>query len=220
MAEDKSLLGSPSECIFISLIAARHQAIKALMVDKKKDEIVESCKILSKLVAYTSKESCPSIEKAAKLSYVRLRLLNVDKNNCLRGDILKKAIEADIREGFVPFYVAATLGTTTVCSFDNVKEIAQVCSDYSLIWLHVDAAYAGNAFICPEFRYLMSGIEFARSINVCPSTWFLVNFDCSCLWVQNYQHLIESLAVNKLYLQDDWEDETVEFRQWAIVLDY
>ncbi|XP_049779644.1 tyrosine decarboxylase-like [Schistocerca cancellata] len=210
--------GSPSECIFISLIAARHQAIKALMVDKKKDEIVESCKILSKLVAYTSKESCPSIEKAAKLSYVRLRLLNVDKNNCLRGDILKKAIEADIREGFVPFYVAATLGTTTVCSFDNVKEIAQVCSDYSLIWLHVDAAYAGNAFICPEFRYLMSGIEYARSINVCPSTWFLVNFDCSCLWVQNYQHLIESLAVNKLYLQDDWEDETVEFRQWGIPL--
>lgn len=60
--------------------------------------------------------------------------------------------------GLIPFFVSTTLGTTSSCSFDALDEIGPICTEKS-IWLHVDAAYAGSAFICPEFKYLMAGIE-------------------------------------------------------------
>lgn len=72
----------------------------------------------------------------------------------------------------------ATLGTTNSCAFDNVVEIGNVCNEFK-IWLHVDAAYAGSAFICEEYRHLMSGVEKADSFNFNPHKWLLVNFDCS-----------------------------------------
>lgn len=81
------------------------------------------------------------------------------------------------------FQVVATLGTTSSCTFDRLDEIGTVCTDNG-IWLHVDAAYAGSAFICPEFRYLMKGIEKADSFNFNPHKWMLVNFDCSAMWLK------------------------------------
>ncbi len=66
--------------------------------------------------------------------------------------------------GLIPFYVSATLGTTAVCSFDNLQELGLVC-EKEAIWLHVDAAYAGSALICPEFQHLIKGIE-VRSTGI------------------------------------------------------
>lgn len=74
--------------------------------------------------------------------------------------------------------VTATLGTTNSCAFDALDEIGDVCQEEDL-WLHVDAAYAGAAFICEEYRYLMRGIEKADTFNFNPHKWLLVNFDCS-----------------------------------------
>ena len=59
--------------------------------------------------------------------------------------------------------------------------IGPVCQEMG-VWLHVDAAYAGNSFICPENQYLMKGIEYAMSFNMNPNKWMLVNFDCSTMW--------------------------------------
>ena len=53
------------------------------------------------------------------------------------------------------------------------------------MWLHVDAAYAGSAFICPEFRVWMKGIEFADSLAFNPSKWLMVHFDCTAMWYVN-----------------------------------
>lgn len=72
-----------------------------------------------------------------------MRLLAVDDNCSLRGEILKKAIQDDLEKGFIPCYVVATLGTTGTCAFDNIDEIGPICKEYN-IWLHIDAAYAGN----------------------------------------------------------------------------
>ena len=77
--------------------------------------------------------------------------------------------------------VCATLGTTAICSFDNLQELGLVCEREGL-WLHVDAAYAGSMMICPEYQYLMRGIEHANSFNFNPNKWMLVNFDCSTMW--------------------------------------
>ena len=77
--------------------------------------------------------------------------------------------------------MSTTLGTTGCCAFDRLDEIGPVCKEMG-VWLHVDASYAGSAFICPEFRPLMRGVEHAQSFNMNPNKWMLVNFDCSTMW--------------------------------------
>lgn len=64
-------------------------------------------------------------------------------------------MEEDELQGLVPFYVSTTLGTTGSCSFDALPEIGLALQRYPCVWLHVDAAYAGNAFICPELKHLL-----------------------------------------------------------------
>ena len=92
------------------------------------------------------------------IAMVKIRLLDTDENFSLRGETLENAIKEDRRNGLVPFFVACTLGTTAVCSFDNLNEIGTVCNREK-IYLHVDGAYAGNALICEEFRYYARGLE-------------------------------------------------------------
>lgn len=77
--------------------------------------------------------------------------------------------------------VCATLGTTGACAFDNLQEIGEVCQKEKL-WLHIDAAYAGSAFICPEFRGWLKGVEFADSLAFNASKWLMVNFECTAMW--------------------------------------
>lgn len=64
-------------------------------------------------------------------------------------------MEEDELQGLVPFFVSTTLGTTGCCSFDALEEIGIALQRFPGVWLHVDAAYAGNAFICPELKYLL-----------------------------------------------------------------
>lgn len=94
---------------------------------------------------------------------------------------LREIIMQDFLDGYIPAFVCATLGTTGVCAFDDLEEIGQICAEWN-IWLHVDAAYGGNAMICPEFRHLMNGVEHADSLVVSPHKWMMVNYDCSVLW--------------------------------------
>lgn len=77
--------------------------------------------------------------------------------------------------------MTATLGTTSSCAFDKLAEIGPVCNEYN-IWLHVDAAYAGNAMICPEFKYLLEGINFASSFSTNPYKLLNTTLDCSTMW--------------------------------------
>lgn len=98
--------------------------------------------------------------------------------------IKKKKTKSNINLGskcYVLFKVCATLGTTGACAFDDLLEIGAVCTEENL-WLHIDAAYAGSAFVCPEFRSWLKGIEKADSIAFNPSKWLMVNFDCTAMW--------------------------------------
>lgn len=96
--------------------------------------------------------------------------------------------------------VCATLGTTATCAFDLIEQIGPICREYG-VWLHVDAAYAGSACVCPEYRYILQGVEYADSFNFNPHKWLLVNFDCSALWVQNAGWLVDAFNVDPIYLQ-------------------
>lgn len=136
------------------MLAARAQAIKRL---KKQHPFVEEGVLLSKLMAYCSKESHSCVEKGAMISFVKLRILEPDDKCSLRGATLRQAMEEDEAMGLIPFFVSTTLGTTSCCSFDNLQEIGPVCERFPCVWLHVDGAYAGNAFICPELKPLLAG---------------------------------------------------------------
>ncbi|CAG0917475.1 unnamed protein product, partial [Notodromas monacha] len=205
---------SASECILVNLLAARAQAIKKL---KQQHPFVEEGVLLSKLMAYCSKEAHSCVEKAAMISFVKLRILEPDDQFSLRGNLLRQAVAEDVAIGLIPFFCSTTLGTTSCCSFDNLHEIGPVCQEFG-IWLHVDAAYGGNAFICPEFRHLMNGIEYASSFNTNPNKWMLVNFDTSTMWVKDRFQLTQALVVDPLYLQHNYSDTSIDYRHWGIPL--
>lgn len=173
--------------------------------------------IKGKLVAYTSDQANSSVEKAGILGSMPMRLLPADENCVLRGATLLEAIEKDKKEGLIPCYVVATLGTTGTCAFDNLQEIGPVCNEEN-VWLHVDAAYAGSAFSCPEYRHLMKGVEHADSFDFNPHKWMMVNSDCSAMWVKDARHLIEAFAVDRIYLQHQHEGLAPDYRHWQISL--
>lgn len=102
--------------------------------------------IVPKLVAYSSALSHSSVERAGLLGGVLLRALDTDSEHKLRGDTLRDSIKKDRANGLIPFFVVATLGTTSCCSFDRLDEITEVGTSES-IWVHVDAAYAGAIVI-------------------------------------------------------------------------
>jgi aromatic-L-amino-acid decarboxylase len=206
---------SASECILVAMLAARAQAIKNL---KKENPDTEDSAFLPSLVAYCSQEAHSCVEKAAMISLVKLRILEPDDRCSLRGCTLREAMEEDVAKGLVPFFVSTTLGTTSCCSFDNLTEIGPVCRRFPAVWLHVDGAYAGNAFICPENKPLMVGMQYADSFNTNPNKWLLVNFDCSTYWVRDRIKLTSALVVDPLYLQHANSDEAIDYRHWGVPL--
>ncbi|XP_053642380.1 aromatic-L-amino-acid decarboxylase [Cherax quadricarinatus] len=206
--------GSASECVLVSLLAARAHTIHQL---KKQHPFVEEGVLLSKMMAYCSKEAHSCVEKAAMMAFVKLRILEPDENQSLRGSTLQQVMEEDRASGLVPFYVETTLGTTSCCSFDNLAEIGPVCEEFG-VWLHVDGAYGGNSFICPELRGPMKGIEYASSFNFNPNKFMLTNFDCSLMWVKDRFRLTQALVVDPLYLQHSYSEKSIDYRHWGIPL--
>jgi aromatic-L-amino-acid decarboxylase len=132
---------------------------------------------------------------------------------------LKKQIIKDAKDGYIPFFVCATIGTTSSNAIDSVYEIGKICDEYKL-WMHVDAAMAGTATLCPEYQYMHKGLEYADSYTFNPHKWMLTNFDCSCLFIKNRDELISALRIMPEYLnnQSSKSGEVIDYRDWQIPL--
>ncbi|XP_048468580.1 aromatic-L-amino-acid decarboxylase [Rhincodon typus] len=208
--------GTASESTLVALLAAKKKMITQ-MQEKYPD--LEEVSVISKLVAYTSEQSHSSVERAGLIAGVKMRKLPTDEKFSLRGEALRQALEEDKTLGLIPFYLCATLGTTPSCAFDNIMELGPICTSEN-IWMHIDAAYAGSAFICPEFRPLLNGVEFSDSFNFNPHKWLLVNFDCSAMWVKKRSELIGAFKMDPLYLKHDHQDSGLitDYRHWQIPL--
>src|SRR5438874_11191304 len=116
-----------------------------------------------RLTAYTSAQAHSSMEKAIKIAGIgrkNLRVIEVDEKFAMRPQALARAIAEDKRAGLVPCFVGATVGTTSTMAFDPLAEIGAICREHG-VWLHVDAAMAGTAALCPEFRWIHRGLELA-----------------------------------------------------------
>lgn len=186
---------SGSECILNNIICAREKFIENISESRL---VISKAILTSSLVAYCSAESNIRIRKAAMLSMVTLKILDTDENFQLRGEILLKAIKSDKKIGFIPFFVCVTIGTYAG-SCDLIEEIGLICKEYG-IWLHVDAEYAGTAMICPEFKHLLNGIEYASSFYVNPAQWMLIHHDYAVLYVKDLERLAKILTTDTIKL--------------------
>ncbi|MGH8597314.1 MAG: pyridoxal-dependent decarboxylase, partial [Gammaproteobacteria bacterium] len=109
--------------------------------------------------------------------------------------------------------------TTSTLGCDPLEAIGRLCRAEG-IWLHVDGALAGSAAICPEYRAVFRGLEFADSYVFNPHKWLLTNFDCSCLYVADRTALTGALAITPEYLRNPAtaSGDVFDYRDWQIPL--
>jgi aromatic-L-amino-acid decarboxylase len=115
--------------------------------------------------------------------------------------------------------VCATVGTTSTGAIDPVRAIGEACAAHG-VWLHVDAAWAGAAAVCPEFQGMFDGLELADSMCTDAHKWLLTAFDCTLLWTRRPRVLANGLAVAPEYLRNAASESgrVVDYRDWQIPL--
>jgi aromatic-L-amino-acid decarboxylase len=169
---------------------------------------------------YVSTETHSSIEKAVKIAgFGRRNLVKCRVREDLSMDPadLHRRIAEDLRQGFTPLAVVATLGTTSTTAIDPLKEIAAVARKHDL-WLHVDAALAGSALIMPEYRQMIEGVEDADTFVFNPHKWLFTNFDCSAYFVKDKEALLRTFEILPEYLKTGTRGRVNDYRDWGIPL--
>ncbi|KAM9319889.1 cysteine sulfinic acid decarboxylase [Gastrophryne carolinensis] len=158
---------------------------------------------LPRLTVFTSQESHYSIKKGAAFLGIgtdNVILVKTDNRGKMEPEDLKHKIQKAKSEGFVPFLVSATCGTTVLGAFDPLSDIAIVCEEHGL-WLHVDAAWGGSALLSKQHRHLLSGIERADSVTWNPHKLLGVGLQCSAFLLRDTTGLLERChAANATYL--------------------
>ncbi len=259
--------GTASESTLIAMVAARGRALGAaettvLRTDSAAVEGVEgegerraalsvARSVARDLVAYASEQAHSSVIKAAMIAGLargpedreHLRLIGTDESFAMRPDLLEQALREDLEAGRTPFFVCATVGTTSSTAVDAVDRIAGAITAAcgggtsqrpvppatsslrhsvtpSLPWLHVDAAHAGCACVCPEFRWMLRGIEHADSLCFNPHKWLLTNFDCDCFSTRDRRSLVSALSITPEYLRNAASEAggVIDYRDWQVPL--
>ena len=209
------LQGSASEATLVAILSARAKAIDKFLREnpgKTEDDVV------TKLIAYSSEQAHTCGERAARLAGVKYRALKVDEAYSVDADLMAAAIEEDKAQGLVPFFFMASFGTTSCCSFDDLELLGPLCKEND-VWVHVDAAYAGAALACPEFRPLMPGVDLCDSFTVNLAKWMLVTFDCSAFWMSDATWMSQKYNVDPLFLKHKHENSGIpDYRHWEIPL--
>ncbi|GJN37262.1 hypothetical protein PR202_gb26194 [Eleusine coracana subsp. coracana] len=187
--------GTASEAVLVVLLAARDRALRK-----------HGKTSLDKLVVYASDQTHSALQKACQIAGIlpenmRVVMADCDRNYAVAPEAVSKAISTDLPSGLIPFFVCATVGTTSSAAVDPLPELGQIAKAHNM-WFHIDAAYAGSSCICPEYRHHLDGVEEADSFNMNAHKWFLTNFDCSLLWVKDRSYLIQSLSTNPEFLKN------------------
>jgi aromatic-L-amino-acid decarboxylase len=211
--------GSASEATMVAMVAARSR------MRRKRPGVAP-------LVAYASTQAHSSVLKAAMLcgvvkdasDTVHLRMLETDATYALRPEALERAITEDLAAGRQPFFVCATMGTTSSGAFDPLKSIGEAMARTGLTdmggWLHVDAAWAGAALLCPELRAMGEGLEGVDSFAFDPHKWLLTNFDCDAFYTRDRGALLDAMRVTPEYLRNaaSASGSVIDYRDWQVPL--
>ncbi|CAN6293649.1 unnamed protein product [Urochloa humidicola] len=210
------LQGSTCEAVVCTLAAARDRALAKL-----------GHSAITRLVVYASDQTHATFQKGARIVGIPPSNFPVIPTSAASGyglpaGAVRDAVERDVAAGLVPLYLCATVGTMGVGAVDPVRELGEVARRHGM-WLHVDAAYAGRAAVCPEFRGYLDGAELADSVSMNPHKWFLTNNDCCCLWVANPRELTAALSTDPEYLRNvvgttAIGTAAIDYKDWQISL--
>jgi aromatic-L-amino-acid/L-tryptophan decarboxylase len=195
-----------SDSTHTAIVVARHVKSDSAAVDS--------------LVAYTSEQSHSSIEKGARVAGFRqTRTVGVDSDFAMDPGQLEEAIATDLAGGLVPAFVCSTVGTTGTTAVDPVEAIGTIARRHGM-WHHVDAAFAGSAMICPEFRHHQPGLELVDSYVFNPHKWLLTNVDCSVMFVADRAPLLATMSILPPYLRGAaaGSGTVVDYRDWHVAL--
>lgn len=173
--------GNASEAIVTMMVAARERIVRRRFEGMEEGEEKERKmgEMRPRLVALGSEHAHSSTHKGANIVGTKYRSVPAPKDTgfTMTGAALRKKIEECKSQGLEPFYLTATLGTTATCAIDDFEGIAEVIRDYPDIWIHVDAAYAGAALVCPEYQHLVKHFDKFDSFDFNMHKWLLTNFD-------------------------------------------
>jgi aromatic-L-amino-acid/L-tryptophan decarboxylase len=157
-----------------------------------------------------SEQAHSSVAKAARMIGMRCETVAVDEELRMQvadlGDRLDRAAA-----------IVATVGTTATTAVDPVAEIAPLAAAAGA-WLHVDAAYAGSAMVCPEFRWAFAGVEHADSLVVNPHKWMLTPMDCSLLWSRRPEDLRRAFSMIPEYLRTPDAEDALSLSEYGPAL--
>ena len=154
--------------------------------------------------AYVSDQTHSSVAKGLRVIGItsrRLRTIPTDENFRMRTDLLRQAIEKDLADGYIPFAVIGTAGTTNTGAIDPLPELAAICREYDL-WFHVDGAIGGSLLLSPKYKNLVKGIEEADSLSWDAHKWLFQTYGCAAVLVRDVEDLYHSFHVSPEYLKD------------------
>ena len=189
---------------------------KALGFSGLKDGLYGS----KKLKIYASDNVHSSIEKAVRLSGIgenNLCKIKLDENLSINHNELENKIKKDINDGHVPAGLILSLGGTSIGASDDILPLMSLSKKYGL-YTHIDAAWAGSAMLCPEFRYLWEGVDMADSIVFNPHKWLGAQFDCSIQFLKDPTDQINTLGLRPAYLETLDVEEVTNYNEWTIPL--
>ena len=172
------------------------------------------------LRVYASPETHSSIDKAVRIAGIgqqHLVKVPTDGSRSLDPEALRRTIEADLAAGLLPAGVVLCIGGTSIGASDHVRETVEVAREHDL-YVHIDAAWAGSAMICPELRELWDGVEGADSIAFNPHKWLGAQFDCTIQFLADPAPQVRTLGVRPDYLQTLGQSEITNYSEWTIPL--
>jgi aromatic-L-amino-acid decarboxylase len=220
----RDLIGLPSSFEGVIQDSASTATLAAIITAREKitDFKINSdgFKESSILRIYCSEQTHSSVEKAVKIAgFGKKNLVKIGVRNdfSIDPDKLQEAISADIKKGFIPCCVVATLGTTSTTAVDPLKPIGKICKETGA-WLHVDAALAGTALLLPEFQWMLEGREYIDSFLFNPHKWMFTNFDCTAFFTRDASSLIRTFEILPEYLKTRTRGKVNDYRDWGIPL--
>ncbi|MCK6477427.1 MAG: pyridoxal-dependent decarboxylase [Phycisphaerales bacterium] len=233
--------GTASEAALVAMVAARRRAVKAgadaaalvaYTSEQAHSSILKAAMICGLAADASDRHG--------------LRMVPTIEDHSMDAGVLERMMREDIAAGRVPFFVCASVGTTGSTAVDRISEVAaaiRAAHDSVFAgangdqaretpaparsagsprnpWLHVDAAHAGAACICPEFRWMLDGVEHADSFCFNPHKWLLTNFDCNCFWTRDASALVDAMSVTPEYLRNAASEsgQVVDYRDWQVPL--
>ncbi len=212
---DQAGFGENAGGIFVSGGSMANITALTAARDKKLDE-----NTLHLGTAYVSDQTHSSVAKGLRVIGItsgRIRSIPTDDGFRMNMEELRKAVEQDEKDGFIPFVAIGTAGTTNTGSVDPLDEIADLCEQHHM-WFHVDGAYGGSVLASPRYKHLLKGVERADSLSWDAHKWLFQTYGCAAVIAKDVRDLYKSFHVSPEYLKDIETEDSINMYDIGIEL--